>query len=218
MQKNLNLSHAHIRRDYHSDELVEKKFKAHPMKQFSIWFDEAILKKHPDANAFILATADRLGRPSARVLLMKGYDKKGITFFTNYSSEKGKQLAQNPHGEAVFFWNLLNRQVRLRGAIRRLSRTQSLTYFNSRPLDAQIAACISKQSCAIKGRKELQKKFDLFKKNTKSIGPQMPFGWGGYILEVHRVEFWQGRPNRLHDRLSYLRSSSGAWKKIRLQP
>ena len=164
MQKNLNLSHAHIRRDYHSDELIEKKFKAHPMKQFSIWFDKAVEKKTPDANAFILATADRKGRPSARVLLMKGYDKKGITFFTNYSSEKGRQLAQNPYGEAVFFWNLLNRQVRLRGSIRRLDRMESLAYFKSRPLEAQIAACVSKQSRIIKGRKELQKKFDLFKK------------------------------------------------------
>ena len=218
MPKNLNLSHTQLRRDYDSKELLEAKLKAHPLKQFGGWFLEAVKKKVPDANAFILATADLQARPCARVLLMKGYDDQGITFFTNYSSEKGIQLAQNPYGEAVFFWNQLNRQVRIRGAIRRLDRKASLAYFHSRPQDAQIAALISQQSRMIESRKVLEEKFRECRKQYQSSQVEMPKDWGGYILQAAKIEFWQGRPNRLHDRIVYIKNLRGRWKKIRLQP
>lgn len=218
MSKNLNLTHAHLRRDYEAAGLFEKKMKADPMAQFGIWFKMAVKKKMPDANAFILATADRKARPAARVLLMKGFNGKGITFFTNYASDKGRQIAQNPRGEAIFYWNALSRQVRLNGRLARLPRSESLAYFKSRPQLAQLAACASDQSRLITSRKDLLQKFEKIQARFSGDAVELPADWGGYQLFVEQVEFWQGQPNRLHDRIRYERSSRGTWIKVRIQP
>lgn len=219
MSKNLNLTHAHLRRDYKASGLFESQMKSHPMDQFSVWFAEAVKRKVVDANAFVLATADKKARPAARVLLMKGFSKKGITFFTNYTSDKGLQLAKNPLGEAVFFWNSLSRQVRLNGLVTRLSRKESLSYFQSRPQLAQIAACASDQSRPVSSREALMQKFEVVQAKFKSQKPILPEDWGGYQLQVQSVEFWQGQPDRLHDRVRYELARSGkTWLKIRIQP
>ncbi len=217
MSKNLNLTHAHLRRDYASDGLLEKQMKATPMQQFKIWFQNAVEARVSDANAFVLATVDSQTRPAARVLLMKGFNSKGITFFTNYGSAKGTQIKKHPFGEAVFFWAGLNRQVRLQGSLKKLSRNVSSAYFRSRPLLAQIAASASHQSRPITGRMQLEQEFELLKAKYQKKAPQMPAEWGGYQLEVYKAEFWQGRPSRLHDRICY-QATAGRWKKVRLQP
>ncbi len=217
MPKNLNLSHLKLRRDYQAPGLIEKRMKAQPMQQFAIWFKDAVKKNLPDANAFILATADHHARPSARVLLMKGFNSRGITFFTNYASAKGRQLKANPRAEAVFFWNQLSRQVRLNGRIVKLSRKDSLAYFRTRPLLAQLAAAVSDQSRPISSRKILVKRFESLMKRSAGAAPDLPGNWGGYELRLKTAEFWQGQPNRLHDRLLY-RFFSGRWSRVRLQP
>ena len=214
---NLNVTHAHLRRDYQSDLFSEEKVARHPMRQFSLWFNEVVRKKLQDGNAFVLATSNK-NQPSARVLLMKASSDAGITFFTNYASEKGKQIAGNSHAEAVFFWGGLNRQVRLRGKLSKLSRKDSEAYFRSRPLEAQLAACASQQSAPIKDRLQLEEKFLQLQKRYQNQLPPMPKTWGGYLLKVNQVEFWQGRPSRFHDRLLYKKSARGVWKVIRLQP
>lgn len=215
--RNLNVTHAHLRRDYKSDHFSEKKVARHPMRQFSLWFHEAVKKKLKDSNAFVLATSQK-NQPTARVLLMKASSDDGITFFTNYASSKGKQLAANPKAEAVFFWGALNRQVRLSGKVVKLSHKQSLEYFRSRPREAQLAACASHQSLPIEGREMLEKKYAELDSGCSNQLPDMPREWGGYLLEVNRVEFWQGRPSRLHDRLVYTKSTSKSWQIVRLQP
>ncbi len=215
--KDLNLTHAHLRRDYRSDLFSEKKVARHPMKQFALWFAEAVAKKVRDGNAFVLATAQK-NQPAARVLLMKASSSDGITFFTNYASDKGKQIAANPQAEAVFFWGELNRQVRLRGRLTKLPRKESEAYFRSRPREAQLAACASHQSAVIESREQLEKKYEQLEKRYPNQLPPMPKNWGGYLLTVKRAEFWQGRPSRFHDRLVYVRSSRGIWQIARLQP
>ncbi len=214
--KNLNLTHSHLRRDYASDLFSEKKVARHPMRQFSLWFNEAVQKNLKDSNAFILATVEK-NKPAARVLLMKASSDEGLTFFTNYASAKGKQLTANPKAEAVFFWGELNRQVRLSGKVVKLSHKESLDYFRSRPREAQLAACASNQSSLIKSREQLEQKYERLDSEYPNQLPPMPEEWGGYLLKVNRVEFWQGRPSRFHDRLLYTRTSSN-WKVTRLQP
>ncbi len=218
MPNNLNLTHAHLRRDYRAPGAAGKKMNAQPMLQFKAWFGDACKMKIPDSNAFVLATADKKSRPSARVLLMKGFNSCGITFFTNYLSAKGRQLQVNPQAEAVFFWNKLNRQVRLSGQVVRISRRKSLAYFRSRPLMAQMTACISDQSRPILNRKLLTHKLSLFKSRLAGTLPALPDDWGGYELRVKAAEFWQGQPNRLHDRFCYKLSAKGRWIQTRLQP
>lgn len=217
MPKNLNFTHPYLRRDFFSDHFLEKNVARHPMDQFKIWFEESVKQKIPDANAFTLATADSKNNPTARVLLMKGFNQQGITFFTHYQSAKGKAISQNSKGAAVFFWSQLNRQIRLEGNLIKLSRKESLDYFQSRPLLAQIAACISKQSQMIASRAELERKFEELKNQLKNDDPDLPPDWGGYLLKIKRVEFWQGQKNRLHDRLVYQKISN-RWKLFRLQP
>lgn len=214
--KNLNLTHSHLRRDYASDLFSEKKVARHPMRQFSLWFNEAVEKKLKDSNAFILATVEK-NQPAARVLLMKATSDEGLTFFTNYASAKGRQLTANPKAEAVFFWGELNRQVRLSGKVVKLPRKESLDYFRSRPREAQLAACASNQSSPIPSREMLEQKYARLDSRYPNQLPDMPREWGGYLLKVNRVEFWQGRPSRFHDRLLYTRTG-GAWKLSRLQP
>ncbi len=188
-----------------------------PFIQFRYWFNDT-LKAHPvNANAMVLATADATGRTSARVVLLKGFDKEGFVFFTNYESRKGKQIAVNPHAALVFFWHEPERQVRIEGRIEKTSRKESDEYFNIRPEGSNISAITSPQSQRIPDRRFLEQlRQDYLKRfNNKTI--DRPEYWGGYRLVPDLFEFWQGRENRLHDRFEYT-WTSGSWEIYRLAP
>ena len=171
-----------------------------------------------DANAMTLATATPDGRPSARIVLMKGFDERGFIFFTNYLSEKGKQLEANPYAALVFYWAQLERQVRISGAVEQTSREDSAAYFHSRPVGSQLSAWASKQSQVVDARQILDSRLEQMKERFYKGEILLPPHWGGYRVNPDTIEFWQGRPNRLHDRFRYLRQAEGAWKIDRLAP
>lgn len=197
--------------------LLEKDAAANPVVQFQRWFDDATKAGIPDANAMTLATANRAGKPSARIVLLKSFDERGFCFFTNYESEKGKQLAENPDAALVFFWQSLHRQVRIEGVVARMTNAESDEYFHSRPRDSQVGALVSPQSCVIPGREFLDERFRQLSERYKGTVVPRPEHWGGYRLAPHTIEFWQGRENRLHDRLVYRKADDG-WKIERLAP
>jgi pyridoxamine 5'-phosphate oxidase len=207
-----------IRVDYGMGALDESSIVPDPIAQFALWFDDAVAAKLADANAMILATAGGDAVPSARVLLLKGFDSRGFVFFTNYTSRKARELQANPRAAMVFFWSQLQRQVRIEGTVHKVSGHESDEYFHSRPREAQIAAWASHQSGQIASRavlearqKELEARF--------AAGPvPLPDFWGGYRLVPASLEFWQGRPARLHDRISYSRNPDGSWVIRRLEP
>jgi pyridoxamine 5'-phosphate oxidase len=206
-----------IRTDYHVGELLEASAADDPLALFTRWFRDAELAEVPEVNAMTLATADAAGRPSARIVLLKGFDSRGFTFFTNYQSRKGQELAANPRAALVFFWAELERQVRIDGAVERVTQAESEAYFHSRPFRSQVGAMVSHQSTVIGSRAELdQRESDLLKQFDGKVVP-MPDYWGGYRVVPEAMEFWQGRPSRLHDRLKYSLSSAG-WKRERLSP
>ncbi len=210
------MSVADIRQNYEKFELLEALAAESPMQQFTLWFDDALKAGVPEPNAMTLATATPAGRPSARVVLLKGFDEHGLVFFTNYTSRKGNELAENPWASLLFFWPALERQVRLEGRIEKVSAAESDEYFHSRPLGSRIGAWVSPQSQPIT-RAELEARaLEL----TASLGdhPQRPPHWGGYRLVPDYVEFWQGRPSRLHDRLAFQRDDAGQWSRQRLAP
>ncbi|XP_005990088.1 pyridoxine-5'-phosphate oxidase [Latimeria chalumnae] len=181
-----------------------------PMKQFSDWFNQATkCAAIGEANAMCLATCSTDGRPSARMLLLKGFGKNGFKFFTNYESRKGKELEKNPSAAIVFYWEPLNRQVRIEGQVERLPETESEEYFHSRPKSSQIGAAISHQSTLIPGREYLRKKNAEVEEMYKDKEVPKPEYWGGYILKPDTVEFWQGQTNRLHDRIVFRRPREG---------
>ncbi|NIJ54189.1 pyridoxamine 5'-phosphate oxidase [Dyadobacter arcticus] len=208
---------AKIRHDYHLKGLREQDLNADPLKQFRLWFDEAIASGIFEANAMLLSTvAD--GRPSGRIVLLKDLDETGFSFFTNYLSKKGKQMAANPQAALTFFWKELERQVRVEGWIKKTTDFESDEYFSIRPRGSQIGAWVSAQSEIIPDRAYLEEKTREI--DTKYEGmnvPRPPF-WGGYRLIPDYIEFWQGRPSRLHDRLVYTRSERGLWEIERLSP
>lgn len=214
---NTTKSVSKLRREYKLNKLTEETVHSDPVKQFESWFKQVLKLNLPESNAMVLATADRGGKPSARIVLMKGIDKRGILFFTNYDSRKGKELLQNPKASLLFFWTQLERQVRIEGKVRKVSRSESQKYFDSRPLDSRIAAWASHQSKEISGRDYLEVKFEEFKQKFSGKKIPVPDNWGGYLLVPEYFEFWQGRESRLHDRISY-KKTKGIWKIFRLAP
>lgn len=209
---------AGIRKNYSQKKLSEKKIEANPMKQFAKWWKQAFASGIEEVNAMTLATATRNGFPSARIVLLKGVENNGFVFFTNYSSYKGQQLAENPKACIVFFWKELERQVRITGLVEKIAVVDSEAYFFSRPEGSQIGAIASPQSQVIESRKWLDDRYKQIKKNSKENKIDCPAHWGGYILKPVIFEFWQGRPSRLHDRIQYTLEDNGNWKIERLAP
>jgi pyridoxamine 5'-phosphate oxidase len=185
---------------------------------FYKWF-QLVLGSNPiEPNVMTLATADKDGHPSARTVLLKGVDERGFIFFTNYESRKGHELAENPSAALVFYWAELERQVCVSGTVSKLPETESEAYFKSRPRGSRIGAWASRQSSVLKDRSELEAQFAEIEKRFASKEVTLPPFWGGYVLRPERVEFWQGRPSRLHDRFRYLRDANGNWNLDRLSP
>jgi len=206
-----------LRREYKLNKLSEETVHKSPFNQFEMWFRDILKVGLPEPNAMILATADEKSKPSARVVLLKGLNDKGFTFFTNYKSRKGKNLFENSYASLLFFWVELERQVRVEGKIKKISRAESIKYFNSRPLESRLAAWASEQSELIPSRDHLETRFQIFKREFKGKQIPVPPNWGGIILIPEYFEFWQGRENRLHDRICY-KKVSGKWKIFRLAP
>lgn len=204
-----------LRKNYQKGELLESKVNPNPFKQFDKWFEEALSSNIYEPNAMILATAAD-NRPSARVVLLKGFDENGFKFYTNYNSRKGKEISINPNAALLFYWMELERQIRIEGRIEKLSKEESLEYFNSRPLDSRYGSLASSQSEIIPDREYLEKKFSELKEKYGD-NPPMPDNWGGFILKPVLFEFWQGRSNRLHDRIVYEKKESN-WNIYRLSP
>lgn len=208
---------ADLRREYASRALSEEQADRDPIRQFTIWFEEAVAAQLLDVNAMTLATVSADGDPAARIVLLKGFDEAGFVFFTNYDSAKGAQLAAHPRACLLFFWVELERQVRITGAIARVSRDESDEYFHSRPFESQVGAWASAQSATIAGRAPLEERYaQLASQYAGQVVPLPPF-WGGYRVAPERMEFWQGRKSRLHDRLLYTREAS-SWRRSRLSP
>ena len=206
-----------LRQEYRAAELAEADIDKSPFKQFEAWFKAALDAQLFEPNVMTLATADASGRPSARILLLKGFDENGFVFYTNYESKKGKDLLENPQAAIVFFWPELERQVRVEGIITKVSEEASTTYFHSRPKGSQIGAAASPQSSVITDRKPLEDRVEELKETYKDEQVPRPAHWGGYVLQPDHIEFWQGRPSRLHDRITYT-LEDGSWKINRLAP
>lgn len=209
---------AAIRKDYMLKNFTESDASADAITQFTSWWNDALASKIDEVNAFTLATATTDGRPSARIVLLKGYDSNGFVFFTNYESQKGKTLAENPAACIVFFWKELERQIRIEGNIEKVSATESDEYFFSRPLGSQVGAWASPQSQVIESRDTIEKNVQALEEKFSRSPIMRPPHWGGYRLAPKLIEFWQGRPSRLHDRLQYTLQPNGTWKIERLAP
>lgn len=208
---------ADLRLDYGRASLDEADTLDHPVDQFAKWFGEAMQAEVFEANAMSVATVGADGKPSSRIVLIKQYDERGFTWYTNYESQKGRQLAQNPHAALLFFWRELERQVRIEGRVEKTSAEDSDTYFYSRPVKSQLAAVASRQSEHIASRAEMEENYAAVEAASGGQ-PQRPPHWGGYRLVPERVEFWQGRRSRFHDRIVFTLQADGSWKKERLQP
>jgi pyridoxamine 5'-phosphate oxidase len=209
---------ADIRKEYKHSTLSEKDVHPDPFKQFDKWWQEAIHSNLQEVNAMTLATATADGMPDGRIVLLKGFDENGFTFFTNYNSAKGHQLLENPRACLVFFWAELERQVRVSGLVRLTAAAVSDAYFNSRPEGSRIGAWASPQSQVIESREWLEKNEEKLKTDLKEDTLHRPPHWGGYVVKPTRMEFWQGRPSRLHDRILYTLGVNGPWKIERLAP
>ncbi len=208
---------ADIRKDYKLRSFLEEDAAANPFAQFSVWWNDALESNIEEVNAMTLATVNATGKPSARIVLLKGMSEDGYEFYTNYESDKAKEMAGNNNVALIFFWKELERQIRIEGTVKKASATVSDTYFNSRPVDSRIGAWSSPQSKIIPSREILE---ENVKANTQKFeGKEItrPEFWGGYIVEPVLFEFWQGRSNRLHDRIEYVKNGS-EWIKRRLAP
>jgi pyridoxamine 5'-phosphate oxidase len=209
---------ADIRKDYKLQSLLEKDVNASAIAQFNSWWQEAIHSEIDEVNAMTLATASADGIPAARIVLLKGFDDRGFVFFTNYESFKGMQLAENPRACLVFFWKELERQVRITGLVEKVNDLESDVYFNSRPEGSRIGAWASPQSAVIESREWLQEREKTYAKDFSGKPLKRPLHWGGYRVKPVTIEFWQGRPSSLHDRLQYTLEGNNEWKIERLAP
>ena len=207
---------ADLRKEYALEVLDEKSVDADPIRQFQAWMDEAIAAKLPEPTAMTLATVNGRGRPSARIVLLKGVDERGFVFYTNYQSRKAKELAANPLAALTFLWKELERQVRIEGQVERVSAEESQAYYATRPLGSRIGAWASPQSDAIESRAWLEQRWENLAREHGE-NPPLPPHWGGYRILPDYLEFWQGRASRLHDRIAYARAGE-RWKIARLAP
>ncbi len=209
---------ADIRKDYKLQSLDEADTAPNAIEQFGRWWQDAMNSYVDEVNALTLATASSDGKPSARIVLLKGYNEDGFVFFTNYESHKGKELADNPQACMVFFWKELERQIRIEGLIEKVSAEESDTYYFSRPFGSQIGAWASPQSQVISNRQVIENNETKYQSQFATDAISRPPHWGGYRLIPQSIEFWQGRPSRLHDRLLYTLINKGDWKIERLAP
>jgi pyridoxamine 5'-phosphate oxidase len=208
---------AGIRRDYEGAPLDEATAEADPFAQFARWLDDA-REREPEPTAMGLSTVALDGSPASRVVLLKGCDAEGFVFFTNYDSQKGHELAADPRASLLFYWPSCHRQVRVTGTVAKIDERASDEYFASRPPESRIAAAASPQSQVLVGRAELDARFADVQRQFPEADMRRPAFWGGYRLVPQTIEFWQGRPNRLHDRLRYQRRDDGSWHRVRLAP
>ncbi|MDZ7964000.1 MULTISPECIES: pyridoxamine 5'-phosphate oxidase [unclassified Nostoc] len=209
---------AGLRKDYTLEGLSELEVELNPFIQFKKWFDQALAAQLPEPNAMTIATATPDGKPSARMVLLKDFDRRGFTFFTNYNSHKGQELAENPQAALVFWWAELERQVRISGYVEKVSETESDQYFHSRPANSRLGAWVSNQSEVIESREVLERRLQEFQSKHENQEILRPPHWGGLRVIPTEIEFWQGRPSRLHDRLLYSRLDNSTWKIERLSP
>ena len=209
----------HARKSYERAALDEHGIDRDPFQQFTIWYDEAVAAGLPEPEAMTLSTATLEGQPSARIVLLRGYDERGFCFFSNYSSQKGQELAANPYAAVTFHWVELERQVRIAGRVEKVTEAESDAYFQSRPSQSRIGAWSSPQSNVISSRDALEEMFETYQEQyLDETAIPRPEHWGGYRVIPERIEFWQGRPNRLHDRLRFIRIDQGPWTLQRLAP
>lgn len=208
---------ADLRKTYARGSLTKSAVNPDPILQFKHWMDEALSAEVPEANAMTLATVNAAGQPSARIVLIKGVDARGFVFFTNYDSHKGQDLEANPRAALLFHWIELERQVRIEGRVEKLPQAESDAYYESRPLDSRIGAWASEQSRELSGRAVLIGRAAKYAAQF-GMNPPRPPHWGGYLVIPEVIEFWQGRPSRLHDRIVYARQPDGGWRLARLAP
>jgi len=213
----LNKKLENLRGEVYKSRLIESKIDHNPFNQFNVWMKEALDAEIIHSNAMTLATVSDKGVPSARTVLLKELDDRGFVFFTNYESEKAKELENNHNASILFFWKEFERQVRISGIVEKVTREESEEYFKSRPLENKLGAWASKQSAEIPNREYLEKKYDNLKERYSGIEIPLPPFWGGYRLLPNIFEFWQGREKRLHDRIKYEKKENG-WRIIRLAP
>ena len=208
---------AALRKDYGQATLNETDVASDPFEQFNAWFEQALAAEVNEPNAMNVATVDAGGKPTSRIVLIKQFDRRGFTWYTNYDSQKGRQLAANPHAALLFFWSELERQIRIEGVVEHTSAEESDKYFHSRPLKSRLAAIASAQSAPIANRAALEQQYDAVAM-LHGATPPRPEHWGGFRLVPQRIEFWQGRRSRFHDRIVYTLQQDGSWTRQRLQP
>lgn len=207
-----------MRKEYRRAELDESIVHPDPFVQFSAWFEEASNADFEEPNAMALATVDSAGKPSSRMVLLKSYDEHGFVFFTNYNSQKGRDLARNPRAALLFWWDKLGRQIHVEGEVEKISAQESSEYFNSRARGSQLSSWASNQGAVIPGREVLINRIEQLSKEYEGREIPRPPHWGGFRVKPLVFEFWQGRPNRLHDRLQYRKLPDGSWIIERLAP
>ena len=214
----MNANVADLRKDYQLQGLSETDADRNPFKQFQVWFDQALAAQLPEPNAMTVATVTKSGKPRARIVLLKNFDERGFVFYTNYHSHKGQELADNPQAAIAFWWAELERQVRIEGRVLKVSDRESDEYFHSRPFNSRLGAWASEQSQVIESREVLEQRLQDLKNKYENQDIPRPPHWGGFRVIPTAIEFWQGRPSRLHDRLLYSLLDDGSWQIERLSP